>query len=203
MSSPLAPARTRPVDVNALLARLTARDPHTARHSVAVARYAGDLAVALGASDEERRLVHTAGLLHDVGKLILPDSILRAGRGLSEDDWELVHRHPVAGAELVAQVPGCGEIAEAIRHHHERIDGAGYPDGLIADEIPWMARVISVADAYDAMTARGSYKRPRTMPDAVVELRRVAGAQLDARFVDVFIGRLVDPVVAPRRELVL
>ena len=186
MSSPLAPARTRPVDVNALLERLTARDPHTARHSVAVARYAGDLAVALGASDEERRLVHTAGLLHDVGKLILPDSILRAGRGLSEDDWELVHRHPVAGAELVAQVPGCGEIAEAIRHHHER-----------------MARVISVADAYDAMTARGSYKRPRTMPDAVVELRRVAGAQLDARFVDVFIGRLVDPVVAPRRELVL
>ena len=94
-------------------------------------------------------------------------------------------------------------VSKAIRHHHERIDGAGYPDGLIADEIPWMARVISVADAYDAMTARGSYKRPRTMPDAVVELRRVAGAQLDARFVDVFIGRLVDPVVAPRRELVL
>jgi HD-GYP domain-containing protein (c-di-GMP phosphodiesterase class II) len=102
----------------------------------------------------------------------------------------VVRRHPVAGAEIVAQVPGAEAIAEAIRHHHERIDGAGYPDGLSGDAIPWASRVISVADAYDAMTARDSYKPPRSTRAAVAELRAVSGNQLDERFVGVFVDLL-------------
>jgi putative nucleotidyltransferase with HDIG domain len=173
--------------LNALLRSLSLRDRATARHSAAVARYASELAVATGASPAQQRLVHTAGLLHDIGKFILPDSILQTKRGLSAKEWELVKRHPAASADIVSPLPGYGQVARAILHHHERIDGSGYPDNLRGNEIPWISRVISVADAYDAMTGRDSYSRLRSVDDAVTELQRVAGTQLDARLVEGFI----------------
>ena len=176
--------------LNEVLRGLALRDPMTARHSAAVARYARELAVATGASAAEQRLVHTSGLLHDIGKFILPDSILQAERGLTAQDWELVKRHPAASAEIVAQVPGYDVVARAILHHHERIDGGGYPDGLCGDEIPWLSRVISVADTYDAMTARDSYSPRRSVPAAVAELQRAAGTQLDALLVECFVDLL-------------
>jgi putative nucleotidyltransferase with HDIG domain len=183
--------------LNAMLRTLSLRDSVTARHSVAVAAHARELAAADGASPADQDLVHTAGILHDVGKFILPDSILRARGSLSAADWQLVKRHPAAGAEIVAAVPGLETVARAIRHHHERIDGAGYPDGLSGDEIPWMSRVLSVVDAYDAMTQRGSYSRTRSPVEAVVELRRVAGTQLDAGLVERFVA-LLGGVASPR-----
>jgi putative nucleotidyltransferase with HDIG domain len=173
--------------LDAMLRGLALRDRMTARHSAAVARYARELAGAVGASAAQQRLAHTAGLLHDIGKFILPDSILQAGRGLTAQDWELVKRHPAASAEIVAQVSGYAVVARAILHHHERIDGRGYPHGLRGTEIPWMSRVISVADTYDAMTARDSYSPRRSVEGAVAELRRVAGTQLDARLVASFV----------------
>jgi putative nucleotidyltransferase with HDIG domain len=176
--------------LNAVLRGLALRDRMTARHSAAVARYARELAVATGASAVQQRLVHTSGLLHDIGKFILPDSILQAERGLTAKDWELVKDHPAASAEIVAQVPGYDVVARAILHHHERIDGGGYPDGLRGDEIPWLSRVISVADTYDAMTARDSYSPCRSVPAAVAELERVAGTQLDAPLVECFVDLL-------------
>jgi putative nucleotidyltransferase with HDIG domain len=176
--------------LNEVLRGLALRDPMTARHSAAVARYARELAVATGASAAQQRLVHTSGLLHDIGKFILPDSILQAERGLTAQDWDLVKRHPAASAEIVAQVPGYDVVARAILHHHERIDGRGYPDGLRGDEIPWLSRVISVADTYDAMTARDSYSPRRSVPAAVAELERVAGTQLDGLLVECFVDLL-------------
>ena len=173
-----------------MLRGLAIRDRTTALHSAAVARYARDLAAATGASAAQQRLAHTAGLLHDIGKFILPDSILRAERGLTRQDWELVKRHPAASADIVAQVPGYDAVAKAIRHHHERIDGAGYPDGLRGTEIPWISRLISVVDTYDAMTARETYSPRRSVEGAVAELERVAGTQLDARFVGSFVELL-------------
>jgi putative nucleotidyltransferase with HDIG domain len=172
--------------LSALAHTLDLRDRMTARHSAAVARYAREIARAAGCSDEELELVHTVGLLHDLGKFVFPDSILKGEGKLSDAEWEIVKTHPEEGARLVSQIEGYGPVAEIIRAHHERIDGTGYPAGLGGDQIPKLARMISVADTYDVMTARDSYREPVTSEVAIAELRRVAGTQLDAEYVEVF-----------------
>jgi putative nucleotidyltransferase with HDIG domain len=176
--------------LSAMVRTLSLRDKSTARHSAAVARYARAIAEASGYSNEEQNAVHTAGLLHDIGKFAFPDRILLADRGLSDEDWKLVKRHPADGERLVGQIDGYQKIAQIIRHHHERIDGRGYPDGLSNDEIPALSRMISVADIYDVITARDTYRAPVSKQETIAELRRSAGTQLDARFVEIFIGVL-------------
>jgi putative nucleotidyltransferase with HDIG domain len=174
----------------ALVQTLSLRDKMTARHSAAVARYSRAIARSAGCSDEQQELVHTAALLHDIGKFIFPDRILFADRQLSDDDWEIVKRHPAQGARVVGKVAGYGPVAEIIRCHHERIDGHGYPRGLCGDEIPQLSRMISIADTYDVMTARDSYREPVSQGEAIAELRRVSGSQLDAALVEIFIALL-------------
>ncbi|HEX8752321.1 MAG TPA: HD-GYP domain-containing protein [Solirubrobacterales bacterium] len=176
--------------LSAMLRTLDLRDQMTARHSAAVARYSRAIAQRAGYSRREEELVHIAALLHDIGKFILPDRILKANVPLTDEDWMLIKRHPQQGARVVSSLDGYGPVAEIILAHHERIDGKGYPRGLAGDEIPELARIISVADTYDVMTARDSYRTPMSSYDAIVELRRVAGKQLDARFVEVFIELL-------------
>ena len=176
--------------LSALLRTLDMRDRMTARHSAAVARYARELAAAAGMSEEEQELAHTTGLLHDIGKFALPDRILRGTAELSVADWERIREHPYEGARIVSQIDGYEGIGELIHAHHERVDGLGYPRGLRFDEIPEIARIIAVVDAYDAMTARDSYRRSVTHAEAVEELIRVAGTQLDARFVKLFVELL-------------
>jgi putative nucleotidyltransferase with HDIG domain len=176
--------------LSALLRTLDLRDQMTARHSAAVARYSRAIAQRAGFSRQEEELVHIAALLHDIGKFILPDRILKANVPLTDEDWMLIKRHPQQGARVVSSLDGYGPVADIILAHHERIDGKGYPRGLEGDEIPELARIISVSDTYDVMTARDSYRTPMSSQDAIAELRRVAGAQLDARFVEVFIELL-------------
>jgi putative nucleotidyltransferase with HDIG domain len=176
--------------LSAMLRTLDLRDQMTARHSAAVARYSRAIAQRAGYSRREEELVHIAALLHDIGKFILPDRILKANVPLTDEDWMLIKRHPQQGARVVSALDGYGPVAEIILAHHERIDGKGYPRGLAGDEIPELARIISVADTYDVMTARDSYRTPMSSYDAIVELRRVAGKQLDARFVEIFIELL-------------
>jgi putative nucleotidyltransferase with HDIG domain len=176
--------------LSAMLRTLDLRDQMTARHSAAVARYSRAIAQRAGYSRREEELVHIAALLHDIGKFILPDRILKANVPLTDEDWMLIKRHPQQGARVVSSLDGYGPVAEIILAHHERIDGKGYPRGLAADEIPELSRIISVADTYDVMTARDSYRTPMSSHDAIVELRRVAGKQLDSRFVEVFIELL-------------
>lgn len=176
--------------LSALLRTLDLRDQMTARHSAAVARYSRAIAQRAGYSRREEELVHIAALLHDIGKFILPDRILKANVPLTDEDWMLIRRHPQQGARVVSSLDGYGPVAEIILAHHERIDGKGYPRGLAGDDIPELSRIISVADTYDVMTARDSYRTPMSSYDAIVELRRVAGKQLDARFVEVFIELL-------------
>jgi putative nucleotidyltransferase with HDIG domain len=182
----------------ALVQTLSLRDKMTARHSAAVARYSRAIALALGCSHDDQELVHTAGLLHDIGKFIFPDRILFANRRLSDDDWQIVKRHPAQGARVVGKVAGLGAVAEVIRCHHERVDGGGYPRGLCAEDIPLLSRIISVADTYDVMTARDSYRTPVSQEDAIAELRRVSGTQLDGRIVETFIELLRGSTVAFR-----
>jgi putative nucleotidyltransferase with HDIG domain len=176
--------------LSALLRTLDLRDQMTARHSAAVARYSRAIAQRAGFSRREEELVHIAALLHDIGKFILPDRILKANVPLTDEDWMLIRRHPQQGARVVSSLDGYGPVAEIILAHHERIDGKGYPRGLEGDDIPELARIISVADTYDVMTARDSYRTPTSSYEAIQELRRVAGKQLDARFVEVFVELL-------------
>jgi putative nucleotidyltransferase with HDIG domain len=174
----------------AMVQTLGLRDRMTARHSAAVARYSREIAAAAGRSDAEQELVHTAGLLHDIGKFALPDAILRQDRTLTEEDWSLVRRHPEDGARVVRRVDGYGPVADIVLLHHERLDGLGYPYGLKGDDVPLFARIIAVADAYDVMTARDSYRNAMTSGEACAELRRCAGRQFDAWLVETFIALL-------------
>ena len=174
--------------LSTVMQTLSLRDKMTARHSAAVARYSREIAKALGLSENDQDIIHTAALLHDIGKFIFPDSILFADSKLTPEDMEIVRRHPEQGARLVAQIEGYGPVAEIILAHHERIDGNGYPNGLVGTQIPLAARIISVADTYDVMTSRDSYRRPVSSRDAIGELRRVSNAQLDADVVETFIA---------------
>jgi putative nucleotidyltransferase with HDIG domain len=173
--------------LSALLRTLDLRDQMTARHSAAVARYSRAIAQRAGLSKQEEELVHISALLHDIGKFILPDRILKANVPLTDEDWMLIKRHPQQGARVVSSLDGYGPVADVILAHHERIDGKGYPRGLKGEEIPKLSRIISVSDTYDVMTARDSYRTPMSSQDAIAELRRVAGKQLDADFVEIFI----------------
>ena len=173
-----------------VLQTLSLRDKSTARHSAAVARYSREIAQELGLSERDQDIVHTAALLHDIGKFIFPDSILFADTRLTKEDLKIVRMHPEQGARLVARIDGYGPVAEIVLAHHERIDGNGYPNKLVGEQIPLPARIISVADTYDVMTSRDSYRDPVSSREAIEELRRVSGAQLDAAVVETFVGLL-------------
>jgi putative nucleotidyltransferase with HDIG domain len=172
--------------LSTVLQTLSMRDAMTARHSAAVARYAREVATMLGLDAREQDLIHTAALLHDIGKFILPDSVLFADRKLTDEEWELIKLHPEQGAKLVERIEGYGPVAEIILHHHERFSGGGYPTGIAGEEIPLGSRIISAADTYDVMTSRDSYRKPVSSEAALAELRRVAGTQLDPQVVEVF-----------------
>jgi putative nucleotidyltransferase with HDIG domain len=182
----------------AMIETLSLRDRMTARHSAAVARYARELALAMGLSDQEADLAHTAGLLHDIGKFSFPDAILLAERRLLPEHWDIVKRHPEDGAQIVRRIDGYAQVADIVLSHHERWDGTGYPRGLRGEQIPLAARLISVADTYDVLTARDSYRRPISSEAAMVELQRVAGSQLDAAAVAAFVELLSSKDIAFR-----
>src|SRR5215210_665544 len=173
--------------INTVMQTLSMRDAMTARHSAAVARYSREVARLLGLSEREQELIHTAGLFHDIGKFIFPDSILIADRKLTDEEWQIVKLHPEQGAKLVRRIEGYGPVADIVLSHHERMDGRGYPFGLSGDHIPLGSRILAAADTYDVMTARDSYRDPVSSEEALAELRRAAGSQLDPLVVDVFV----------------
>jgi putative nucleotidyltransferase with HDIG domain len=177
--------------VGLLLETLALRDPTAARHAAAVAHYAHELARAAGLSERERAVVHTAGLLHDIGKEALPDHLLLGRAELHDGERRLIERHPADGARLLLRVEGLGEVATAVLAHHERVDSQGYPDGLSGDDIPMAARILAIAEVYDALTAPDSYRMPVTAAEAEAELRRVAGTQLDGRLVFLFLTQVL------------
>lgn len=184
--------------ISSMLKTLALRDNMTARHSAAVARYSRAMAQELKLPEAEQELIHTAALFHDIGKFIFPDSILLSKRRLTEDELDIVRQHPAVGAEVIAGIEGYDAVADIVLHHHERIDGLGYPGGIMGDEIPLGARIIAVADTYDVITARDTYQEARPMGEAFAELRRSAGTQLDAELVEVFITLMLQKGVVFR-----
>jgi putative nucleotidyltransferase with HDIG domain len=168
-----------------LMRSLHIRDERAARHAAAVARFARDMAEAVGMDETQRELAHTAGLLHDIGRFALSDRVAERGRALTEEDWVAIQRHPELGADMLKDLGMYGPVAEIVLSHHERIDGRGYPRGLEADAIPEIAKIIAVAEVYDTLTASDTYRTRMSSFEALRELRRVAGTQLDAHYVEV------------------
>ena len=148
--------------------------------------YARQVAAEMGLGPEERELVEKAALLHDVGKLAVPDEILQKRGPLSEEEMAVVRAHPAVGAKIVTRIPELAATAPIIAHHHEHVDGSGYPDGLVGDAIPLISRIILVSDAVDAMTTQRSYKSVISLQEALQELHRWSGSQFDKRVVDAF-----------------
>ncbi|MBV9839310.1 MAG: HD domain-containing protein [Solirubrobacterales bacterium] len=181
-----------------LMRSLDIRDQRAARHAAAVARFARDIAAAVGMSERQRELAHTAGLLHDIGHFALSDRVAERGRTLTDEDWVAIHRHPALGADMLRDLGNYGPVAEIVLAHHERIDGRGYPNGLTGDQIPEIAKIISVAEVYDTITASDTYRTQMSSFEALTELRRVAGSQLDARYVEVLGGLLTGESVEYR-----
>jgi len=170
--------------LSGLVRTLDRRDGRAARHAAAVAAFARDIASEAGMSRRDQELAHTAGLLHDIGKFALADRVLERDGALREADWDAIRRHPELGADLLRDLGVYGPVAEIVRAHHERVDGRGYPDRLKADEIPELAKILAVAEVYDTLTAHDTYRTPVSSFQALTELRRVAGSQLDADYVE-------------------
>ena len=170
--------------LSGLLRTLDIRDPRAARHAAAVAAFARDIAKEAGMSAEDQELAHTAGLLHDIGNFALSDRVFERGRVLTDEDWDAIRQHPVLGADMLRDLGLYGPVAEIVRAHHERVDGRGYPDRLKADAIPELAKILAVAEVYDTLTAHDTYRTPVSSFQALTELRRVAGSQLDVDYVE-------------------
>jgi hypothetical protein len=175
------------------------RDPYTAGHSARVAEYSRKLAIELRLPRRNVDVVEHAALLHDLGKIGIPDSVLLKPGKLDIDEREVIERHPVIGGELLGGISTMEDIAPCVLHHHERIDGRGYPGKLSGAGIPLGARLIAVADTFDAMTTDRPYRRALSSATALAEMRRVSGTQLETEFVEAF-ARLVDrgEIVPPK-----
>jgi len=174
--------------IGALAAAVDKRDPFTARHSEHVKEIAVDIGRVMRVSDAELEALEWGGLLHDVGKIGVPDDVLKKADKLTREERMIMNSHPVLGAEIIAPVTKLAAELPIIRHHHEWYNGSGYPDRLIGDEIPKLARVLHVADAFEAMTAARPYRMtPLTLEQALAELRKFAGIQFDPQMVDAFV----------------
>jgi HD-GYP domain-containing protein (c-di-GMP phosphodiesterase class II) len=179
-----------------LVERLDANDPATAAHGRAVAHWCGRIATEMRLPRDEHNWIVRSAQLHDIGKLCIPDELLRAPRALRPAERALVATHVTEGERLLAEY-GLLTFRDAVRHHHERFDGRGYPDGLRADRIPLAARIVAVADAYDAMTGQRPYRFPMTPDRALLEIERARGTQFDPALVEVIlsvVGSAIRPV---------
>jgi diguanylate cyclase (GGDEF)-like protein/putative nucleotidyltransferase with HDIG domain len=186
--------------IYALAATVDAKDHYTYGHSKKVSEYAVALSEALSMPKEKVATIRAAALLHDIGKISIPDSILNKEGTLTEKEWEQIKTHPQAGVEILRHVINLINCLPAILHHHEHYDGSGYPSGLKGDTIPLEARILAVADAYDAITSLRPYRGRLSPQEAINELRRYAGAQFDSELVDVFC-KMMEPILVKGLEV--
>jgi len=176
--------------VNSLLQALKERDPYTYGHCKRVAAYSKRLAEAAGLNEQDQCITEYASIFHDLGKIGIPDSILLKASRLTREEEEIMKAHPIKSEEIVkplASIPFFNSLLPGIRHHHERIDGKGYPDGCCGDHIPLHARIILISDTFDAMTTTRPYRKGLTHEIAYKELKQFSGRQFDPQLVKVFL----------------
>ncbi|HEY2162306.1 MAG TPA: diguanylate cyclase [Solirubrobacteraceae bacterium] len=176
--------------VEALAVALTERDRYTGEHSEAMIEMSAAVARNLGLRASEVERIRSAALLHDIGKVAIPDDILHKPGPLSDREWILMREHPVIGERILSVLPGMSAVARIVRHEHERWDGGGYPDGLAGEEIPLGSRIIIAADTYHAITSDRPYREARSHADAVQELTNCAGTQFDPTVTAALVGYL-------------
>lgn len=181
--------------IRALAAAIDAKETYTAEHSRRVAALAVPVGAALDLPASEIMCLQFAALVHDVGKIAVPDGILNKPGPLTPEEWGIMRRHPCKGAEILNNVHELAYVANVVRHHHERADGTGYPDGLRGEAIPLLSRIIAVADAYEVMTSDRVYRERRSPQAALEELRSCAGTQFDADVVEAFARVAQDGIV--------
>jgi len=169
-----------------LVSALDLRERNTRLHSQRVKEYTLLLADRFGVAEATKKAIGFGALLHDVGKIAVPDHILLKPGGLTEQEWDIIHAHPITGYGIVKQIGFLREAAEIVRAHHERYDGSGYPQGLKGEEIPLGARLFAVADVYDALTSERPYRSPVSHDEALSEIRRKSGSHFDQRVVAAF-----------------
>ena len=172
--------------LSALVSAIDAKDPYTRGHSQRVALVSRQIAQEAGLSEEEIKNIYISGLVHDVGKIGMPESILRKQARLTDDEFAIVKQHPEIGWRILRDIPQFAPVLDGVRHHHERIDGRGYPHGLKGDEIPLAARIIAIADTFDAMSSTRTYRSAKPRAMVLAEMQACAGTQLDPRLVACF-----------------
>jgi len=182
--------RAHSATLAALCQAVETKDFYTRGHSDRVSRGAGMIARQINMPPSRTEAVTFAGMLHDVGKLGVPTKVLQKEGVLTEEEYATIQLHPMRGLEIVGEIGFLNEALTGIMHHHERMDGRGYPMGFAGDEIPEFAKIIAVADAFDSMTSTRSYRKARRVDEAVAELRKNAGTQFDPKIVDAFVSAL-------------
>lgn len=184
-----------------LAGTIDAKDKYTNGHSLRVAEYSREIMRRMGGTKQEQDDVYYTGLLHDIGKIGIPDAIIRKASGLTEEEYQLIKSHPVIGGDILKNISEIPGIDVGARWHHEKYDGTGYPDGLKGEQIPMMARLIGVADAYDAMASKRSYRD--VLPQEVVrkEIEKGRGTQFDPYFADIMLQMIDDDKEYQMREM--
>lgn len=187
--------------VSSLATAIDAKDKYTNGHSDRVAEYAREIAGRFGYSEKRMREIYMMGLLHDVGKIGIPDAVINKPAKLTEEEFAIIKTHPGMGARILGKIKDRPNLASGARWHHERYDGKGYPDGLKGTEIPEEARIIAVADAYDAMTSCRSYRK--AMPQEVVrqEIEKGMGTQFDSEFANIMLAMIDEDTEYTLREM--
>jgi len=175
------------ISAKALISVVNIRDSYTYSHTERVVFNCEVMAKAFALSEEDRRTLILSASLHDLGKINISKDILIADHALTSDEWETIRKHPDASSNIVSKIEGLETVALVIRQHHERYDGAGYPDGLKGDQIHPLARILTLADSFDAMTNDRPYKKAKTHANALKEIRECKGAQFDPDMADTFI----------------
>lgn len=187
--------------LDALVTAIDNKDHYTRRHSEEVTHYSLLIAKELGYSEEAQRAVRISALLHDVGKIAVPDEILRLPGQLGPEEWAIMKQHPVFGAMIVKDLPHLQEVLDGVRHHHERWDGRGYPDALAQNDIPVMGRLLAVGDCFSAMTTNRPYRKAFTPEDALLEIERGIGIQFDPLMAQTFIRAMRRELAQIREEI--
>lgn len=176
--------------IEALIAALEAKDSYTSGHSRRVAQYARMMGEAMQLTSEEHFTLELAAILHDIGKIGMPDSILKKASSLQEMEYKTAKEHPVVGSNIVGKIDELRDVAAIIRHHHERFDGKGYPDGLKGEVIPLLSRILTIVDAYESIVSQRVYSSALSNGEALNEIKRNSGGQFDPQLVDVFIAMM-------------